>query len=183
MEKPTVILDSYKMIGGAHPETASVKNVLAYYGVKAPHTGKPFGEPMLLGIGGGLRGMYADFLDEAAPILDNEDLKSTANLYRALHERRRVLTQAALPDHIDVFKSTKELLDRRAVITREHGSNALEAIAPLNDALHELKSELNPSFPLSESKTSALFADIQSHLEGIYLAEKEALAALRIAVT
>ena len=68
-------------------------------------------------------------------------------------------------------------------IILEHGSDGLEAIRPLNDALHDLKSELNPNFPLSESETSVLLADIQSHLEGIYLAEKEALATLQIAVT
>ena len=75
------------------------------------------------------------------------------------------------------------MLDRRASITLEQGSDGLEEIIPINDALHELKGELNPSFPLSESDTSALLADMQSHLEGIYLAEKEALAALRMAVT
>ncbi|HET6444343.1 MAG TPA: DUF4872 domain-containing protein [candidate division Zixibacteria bacterium] len=132
--------------------------------------------------GGGLRGMYADFLDEAAPILDNSDLKSTATKYRALHDQWRVLANAALPDHIDVFKTTKELLDRQAAIILDQGSDGLEEIKPLNNALHELKSELNPSFPLSDSETSVLLADIQSHLHGIYLAEKEALAALQIAV-
>ena len=132
--------------------------------------------------GGGLRGMYANFLDEAASVLDHDELRATAVLYRALHERWRALAQASLPDHIDVFRTTKEMLDRRAAIHLEQGSEGLEAITPLNDALHELKGELNPSFPLSESETLALFTDIQSHLVGIYQAEKEALAALRIAV-
>ena len=58
MEKSTVILDTYQMIGGVHPETASIKNILTYYGVKASHTGKPFSEAMLLGIGGGLGSCY-----------------------------------------------------------------------------------------------------------------------------
>ena len=53
-----MILDQYQMIGGVHPETASIKNILAYYGVKAPHTGEPFSEAMLLGIGGGLGASY-----------------------------------------------------------------------------------------------------------------------------
>jgi hypothetical protein len=133
--------------------------------------------------GGGLRGMYADFLNEASSVLDNKDLQTTAALYRGLHDRWRALAHAALPDHIDVFKTTKEMLDRRAAIILEQGSDGLEAITPLNDALHDLKGELNPRFPLSEADTSALLADIQSHLEEIYLAEKEALAALKIAVS
>ena len=124
--------------------------------------------------------MYADFLDEAARVLDNGGLKTTANLYRSLHDRWQALAQAALPDHVEVFRSTKEMLDQRAAISLEQGRAGLEAIAPLNDALYELKSELNSSFPLNESEMLALFADIQSHLEGIYQAEKEALTALTI---
>jgi len=49
-----MIINSYKLLGGKHPETATMKNTLAALGVKAPHTGKPFTEKMLLGIGGGL---------------------------------------------------------------------------------------------------------------------------------
>lgn len=276
-----LILDNYQMLGSVHPETASIKNILAFYGVKAPHSGKPFSEAMLLGIGGGLgstyilwemekhgypsivlafrnkanyglkylqnlcsrlgasstsfalpairkwgrlmtdsknakawptvfsggvglygtlrtvyeaieligtgggalRGLYADFLEEADSVLDRGDLKATAVLYRALHERWSALAQAALPDAIADFKDTKELLDRRAAINLEQGSAGLDAIAPINDALHEIKSRLNPSFPVGESDTSLLLADIQSQIEGIYQAEKEALAALKMAVS
>jgi Butirosin biosynthesis protein H, N-terminal/Domain of unknown function (DUF4872) len=53
-----MILDAYKMIGGIHPETASIKNILNFYGVNAPHTNRPFTEAMLLGIGGGLGSCY-----------------------------------------------------------------------------------------------------------------------------
>jgi hypothetical protein len=133
--------------------------------------------------GGGLRGMYADFLDEAAGIIDNGELKTAADHYRALHERWHALAQTSLPDHIDVFKTTKELLNRRAAMVEEHGSDSLEAIKPINNDLHDLKRELNDRFPLGESETTALYADIQSHLEGIYLAEKEALTTLQGAIS
>jgi hypothetical protein len=39
-----MILDGYKPLGGKHPETAALKNVLAYHGVTALHTGQPFSE-------------------------------------------------------------------------------------------------------------------------------------------
>jgi hypothetical protein len=129
--------------------------------------------------GGGMRGLYADFLNEAALILDNELLSDSAERYRALHEQWQALAQASLPDQLEAFKTTKDMLDRRAAILLEQGSEGLEAIRPLNDALHDLKGELNPKFPLNSSETAALLADIQSHLEGIYSAEKEALATLR----
>jgi len=133
--------------------------------------------------GGGLRGMYADFLNEATSIFDNSDLQTTATLYRNLHEKWTALAHAALPDHIDEFKTTKELLTRRATINMENGSDGLDEITPINDALHELKKDLNPNFPLNESETGKLFEKIQSHLVGIYKAEKDALETLKIAVT
>jgi len=49
-----MILDGYETLGGKHPETAALKNILAYHGVTASHTGQPFSEAMLLGVGGGL---------------------------------------------------------------------------------------------------------------------------------
>jgi len=130
--------------------------------------------------GGGLRGLYADFLDEADSVLGDGNLKDAAALYRALGERWSALAQAALPDHIVEFKTTKEILDRRAEIHLEQGSAGLDAIRPLNDELHEIKGRLNPSFPMNEADTSLLLGDIQSHLGGIYEAEREALAALRV---
>ncbi len=43
---------------GLNPETASLARVLAALGVTAPHTGRPFTEAMLLGIGGGIGAAY-----------------------------------------------------------------------------------------------------------------------------
>lgn len=133
--------------------------------------------------GGGLRELYADFLDEAALVLNHKELKNTAALYRGLHIQWAALAQAALPDSIDEFKTTKDLLDHRASIRLERGSEGLDAITPLNDALHKLKGELNPSFPLSESETTQLFSNLQSHLEGIYDGEKDALESLKAMVS
>jgi hypothetical protein len=129
--------------------------------------------------GGGLRGLYADFLDEAGDLLGIDDFKTTAEHYRALHTRWHNLAQAALPDQVAAFKTTKELLDQRAEILKTSSSDGLEAITPINDKLYAIKGELNDDFPLNEAETHDLFADIQSHLEGIYQAEMEALGALR----
>jgi hypothetical protein len=47
-------IDSYRQFGGTHPETAALRNVLAARQIVAPHTGQPFSEAMIFGIGGGL---------------------------------------------------------------------------------------------------------------------------------
>jgi hypothetical protein len=48
------VLKDYKQFEGRHWETGSVHNALAYQGVRAPHTGQPLSEAMLLGISGGI---------------------------------------------------------------------------------------------------------------------------------
>jgi len=53
-----MVLQDYAQFGGKHCETGTLKNVLAHLGVTAPHTGKPFSEEMLLGIGGGIGMSY-----------------------------------------------------------------------------------------------------------------------------
>ena len=53
-----MVVQDYAQFGGKHCETGTLKNVLAHLGVTAPHTGKPFSEEMLLGIGGGIGMSY-----------------------------------------------------------------------------------------------------------------------------
>ena len=57
-------LTRYRQFDGRHWETGSVHNVLAYRGVKAPHTGKPLSEALLMGISGGLLMGYFNFAYE-----------------------------------------------------------------------------------------------------------------------
>ncbi len=56
-----MIIDDYNQFGGTLLETAAVKNVLAHYGVRAPHTGEPFSEALLFGINGGIGASYFNF--------------------------------------------------------------------------------------------------------------------------
>ncbi|HEX9988983.1 MAG TPA: DUF4872 domain-containing protein [Chloroflexia bacterium] len=60
---------AYSNFGGKHPETAALKNVLAYHGLDAPHTGQPFTEEMLFGIGGGIGVTYLTFNFSHGPFL------------------------------------------------------------------------------------------------------------------
>ena len=46
-------LSNYSQFEGNHWETGTVRNYYDYCGVKAPHTGKPYTEALLMGISGG----------------------------------------------------------------------------------------------------------------------------------
>ncbi|MBE0476386.1 MAG: DUF4872 domain-containing protein [Coriobacteriia bacterium] len=61
------VLRGYDRFGGRHGESASVANVLRYLGVTAPHTGEPYTEEMLFGLGGGLGFAYWVFDYEHLP--------------------------------------------------------------------------------------------------------------------
>lgn len=117
---------------------------------------------------GGLRGMYADFLEEASTALGNDDLKPVASLYRRLHNQWSSLAQTVLPDHIESFKISKEMLDQRAALRLEKGGDSLGEIKQLNDDLHYLKADVNTIFPMSKAATTQLFAEIQSQIAAIY---------------
>lgn len=54
-------LHNYDKYGGYFPTTAGIANALAYQGVLAPHTGKPYTEAMLMGIAGGAAFGYFTF--------------------------------------------------------------------------------------------------------------------------
>ncbi len=58
------ILHDYNQFEGLHWETGTVRNFLAYRGVTAPHTGKPYSEALLLGVSGGLVFGYFSFAYE-----------------------------------------------------------------------------------------------------------------------
>jgi len=55
------MLASYHHFAGRHWETGSVHNYYAYRGVKAPHTGQPYSEALLMGISGGVVMGYFTF--------------------------------------------------------------------------------------------------------------------------
>jgi len=56
------LLPGYRRFGGGeHHDAALVRNLLLAAGVRAPHTGEPYGEAMLAGLGGGIGFMYFVF--------------------------------------------------------------------------------------------------------------------------
>src|SRR5687767_13628942 len=51
-------LEDYTHFGGAHFESANLKNLMLWAGVENPLTGKPFSEAECLGIAGGIAAGY-----------------------------------------------------------------------------------------------------------------------------
>lgn len=125
----------------------------------------------------GLRGMYSDFLSEAANVVNNPRLKEPAEQYAALAKQWHALAEEALPDTVPQFKRAKQVLrERRNVLLK--GGEAWRTTQPLTDELRVIRSECNLNFPLDDQEISALFSSLQARLQAIYQAEVEAVKSL-----
>jgi hypothetical protein len=133
------------------------------------------------GAPGGLRGMYADFLQEAAGLLNKPALNEATAAYRALGEQWDALAQEALPDTVEPFKRAKALMCERHAIMMQ-GGEAWRSTAALTEQIRQIRSACNQQFPLDDAQISDLFAALQGRLENIYSAEVAALAALKAAM-
>jgi hypothetical protein len=132
----------------------------------------------LQGAPGGLRGMYSDFLLEAASVVNNPRLKEPAEHYAALAKHWHALAEEALPDTVPQFKRAKQVLrDRRNALLK--GGEAWRTTQPLTEELRALRSACNLNFPLDDQAIAALFSTLQTRLQAIYQAEVEAIKSLK----
>lgn len=131
------------------------------------------------GTGTGLyRQLYAEFLDEAAVILERSSLKTMAAEYRKLAAQWTEFAEVALPDRVKPFKQTKQLLRKQHQALREKGSKGQATIDSCVEALRALAQQVHSDFPLSDAETRSLLAHLR---EGILdLSEQERRAASQL---
>ena len=107
------ILQNYKQFNGRHWETGTVHNFLAYTGVKAPHTGQPYSEALLMGISGGAVMGYFSFA------------------YEGYDPYARILTR-------NTFDPLDTMLSRLGIVQhRLHTAKPEKGIANLIDTLND----------------------------------------------
>lgn len=132
--------------------------------------------------GGGMRGLYADFLDEAASIVNLPALGEVAGQYRALAGQWHGLAEMALPDSSEPLRETKRLLLERYDVLMKNGGDGLDALQPLTIRLNALHAEHHYTFPMSDGAIDTLFAALGEGLLALYGAEVKALVALKAAI-
>ena len=129
------------------------------------------------------RGLYADFLDEAASILSKPALKDAGKLFRASSRAWRDLTGALAPDDVPMFKETRELMERRSVLFVEKGCDGLPEIRRLDDRLIALRKEAGDRFPLDAGGVTTLRETIAEGIQRIHDIEAPAVEQLRAAMS
>lgn len=132
--------------------------------------------------GQGARGMYADFLDEAADVLHKPALREAAGLFRQSAARWGELSTSLLPDRIAPFKEMRELLLRDYALFREQGNASLDERREIQAHLAALKAHLAAEFPLSEAETAVLRGEIRAAVLKVLDAERAAVSALENAI-
>jgi len=131
------------------------------------------------GTGGGLyRGLYADFLDEAADLARRPAWRSCAEHYRELATRWSELAEAALPSRHKLFKETKQLLRKRRELWLTKGPKAAKQMAEGTARLKTIESELREKFPLAEDDRLPHLESLRTRILALHAAEVEAAARL-----
>jgi hypothetical protein len=128
--------------------------------------------------GRGARDTYADFLDEAAVVLENSTLNDVAQQFRACARLWDTLTSALLPDHVALFKETRELMRRDYHLFLTQGNASLEERRQISTRLDALKAEVAREFPLSDAEAAALREQLRDHVMKLRDYEFKAISTL-----
>lgn len=134
------------------------------------------------GYGGHLRDLYADFLEQAAGIMENGRLREVAVSFRAIGEAWQTVAETALPDRVPAFAQLRErMVAVRQAMVDPAAVTEEEADAAAAD-LWTLRAELDRDFPLSDAQTSELFTKLGAVVEEVYTREVEAVGRLKAAI-
>jgi len=124
--------------------------------------------------GGHLRGLHADFLDEAAALLEAPRLAEAAVSYRELAERWHGLAELALPGDVPEYAALRDELAALHESVFARGDAGAADAAAAAERLWALRAELEDAPPVEPD-----FAALSAAVGEIYEAEVEAAALLR----
>ena len=131
---------------------------------------------------GAERGLYADFLLEAAQILKRPALKDAADKFRASHKLWLAFADDLLPDDVPLLGESKKLIQKKHDLFVEKGESALPEIKQINTRLNELLKQSESSFPLSKAQAADLRANLHDILLNIKMVEEQAVDLLQRAI-
>ena len=131
---------------------------------------------------GAERGLYADFLLEAAQILKKPSLKEVAEKLRESHKLWLAFADALLPDDVPLLGESKKLIQKKHDLFIDKGEAALPEIKQINERLNGMLSQSETDFPLSNSQAADLRTNLQKILLKIKAVETEAIELLQRAI-
>jgi hypothetical protein len=137
----------------------------------------------LWGTGGrGSRGMYADFLTEAAAALGNPGLEAVAGEYHHSAGLWQGIAESALRNEVPLFTEVKELLARRDSLFLEQGDGSTAERLEMSGRLAALREQAEADFPLSQREVDDLLSELREQVIALHDAEARAVNMLQTAV-
>lgn len=128
------------------------------------------------------RDVYADFLEEAAQVLNTTVLEGVAGLYRAAGQAWQSLHGSLLPEGMPMLGEAREAIDRKTALFIESGAAQLDEIIAERDRLESLKSQSESDFPLTGDDIGDLRATLRDQVLKVLEAEEAAVLALKAAI-
>ncbi|MFN8442462.1 MAG: BtrH N-terminal domain-containing protein [Caldilineaceae bacterium] len=127
------------------------------------------------------RHMFADFLDEAAIILQKPALTGIATQFRSAGRTWNELACALLPDSVGLLKEAREVMwnSYQAFLNRGADTSRLQA---RNERLRTIKTHVSNDFPLSHAEVIELRLNIADHVQKIHDIEFNAINELKQAM-
>lgn len=125
------------------------------------------------------RARYADFLNEAALILQRPALNVAADKFRAAAAEWAILGATLLPASIAPFAEARHLLEQKHDLFLAQGGAALAEIRGINGRLAQIRTDMENNFPLDTAGIIALRAQIAEQVLVIRGVEETAVEALK----
>src|SRR6202011_2260151 len=99
--------------------------------------------------GAAFRGMYADFLDQAADVTERPGLKPIDAQYRHLAELWRTCAHEFLPDSSKPLKKLRDLIGKRKQIFKAKGDAGVPQVAKIVAEMEALEGGFRTDPPLT----------------------------------
>jgi hypothetical protein len=128
------------------------------------------------------RGLYADFLEEAAVILKKPKLKDAAGRFRESHTLWLKFAEALLPGDVPLLGESKKLIQKSHALFVEKGETALPEIKKINARHREILKASEKDFPLSTGQAAEFRANLRDIVLEISGVEQKAVDMLQAAI-
>ncbi len=128
------------------------------------------------------RDLYANFLDEAAVILEKPVLREAAAQFRLSAQAWDDLGRTLLPDSVPIWAEARQrMLDNQRLFLERGNAAAAEGQANA-ERLIAIRRQMEADFPLSDAETTAHLEQIAERVLRIRDIEEPAVAAMREAM-
>lgn len=132
--------------------------------------------------GSAYRTLYADFLEEAAAILDRPALGKVADQFRQSERMWTELAEAHMPDEVAPFVELKRLALEQKELFETRGAEAIGEITKRKARMEQIETAVRQLFPMTLADTKVLLNDLRARILRLREHEAEAVGMLQAAM-